>query len=181
MAVAMQYGRVQALILALWIVCGSMFWGIFAGFGLAAILATYSNLLILMKIIAGLYLLWLAFKSARSALSKEQIKLPKVTSKNKSNLRHFLSGVLLHLTNPKAIFVWLSIVSIALPAGSSMFSAFVVVLSCSIVSILVFTSYAILFSTNTARRLYLNFRTGFDGLMSVCFSYAGIRMLFGKI
>ncbi len=181
MAVAMQHGRVQALILSLGIVCGSMFWGILAGFGLASILATYSNLLIIMKITAGLYLLWLAFKSARSAFSKKPIVMPALTLKKESNFKHFLSGILLHLTNPKAIFVWLSIVSIALPSGSSMTRAYVVVFCCSLVSIFVFTSYALLFSTKSARQLYLNFRRGFDGLMTVCFSYAGIRMLFGKI
>ena len=84
MAVAMQHGRVQALILSLGIVCGSMFWGILAGFGLASILATYSNLLIIMKITAGLYLLWLAFKSARSAFSKKPIVMPALTLKKES-------------------------------------------------------------------------------------------------
>lgn len=180
MATAMKKGRIPALILALGVVCGSLFWGVLAGFGLAAILAAYSDLLILMKIIAGLYLLWLGFKSAKSALSEQDIMMPEMTSESEGNSKYFLMGVLLHLTNPKAIFVWLSIVSIALPIGSSINNALVVVLCCSVVSVMVFTSYALLFSTVTARNTYLKFRRGIDGVMSVCFSYAGLRMLFGK-
>jgi len=72
-AVAMQYGSIQALILALGIVCGSMFWGILAGFGLAANLATFSNLLILIKIIAGLHLLWLVFNHQGQRFRKNRL------------------------------------------------------------------------------------------------------------
>ena len=181
MATAMKNGRMPALILVAGVVCGSLFWGALAGFGLAAILAKYSNLLIFMKIIAGFYLLWLGFKSAKSALSKQDVTMPEVISVNEGNSKYFLTGVMLHLANPKAIFVWLTIVSIALPTGSSMMNAVAVVLCCSAVSVIVFTSYALLFSTVTARQIYLKLRRGFDGVMCACFSYAGIRMIFGKI
>ena len=181
MATAMQNGRKKALFLAMGVETGSLFWGVLAGFGLAAVLATYSNLLIAMKIMAGLYLLWLAFKSARSALAVHSDELAAIKVSRNSDLKHFNRGVLLHLTNPKAIFVWLSIISIGLPSGSTTASIFMVVVCCSIISTIVFAGYAFLFSTKIARETYLKFRRGFDSVMCVCFGYAGIRLLSGKI
>lgn len=70
MATAMNAGRKSALILALGIVSGSVAWGLLAAFGLSAVLATYSGALIAMKIIGGLYLLWLAARSARSVQAR---------------------------------------------------------------------------------------------------------------
>lgn len=180
MTAAVNYGRIPSLLLAAGIVCGSLFWGILAAFGLATVLATFSNLLLLMKIAAGSYLLWLAYKSGKSAMSsgKETVLDAKVEKKGYLNL--FLSGVTLHLTNPKAIFVWLSIVSIAQPNGMTMQSAFAVVFFCGVISATVFISYALLFSTKYVRNLYLKIRRGFDGVLCLCFGYAGVRMLFNK-
>jgi threonine/homoserine/homoserine lactone efflux protein len=68
MGTAMASGRKPALILSLGIIVGSCFWGVLAAFGLSTVLHHYSSFLFLMKLLAGMYLLWLAFRAARSAL-----------------------------------------------------------------------------------------------------------------
>ena len=65
----MASGRKPALILSLGIIVGSCFWGVLAAFGLSAVLVHYSSLLFAMKIMAGIYLLWLALRSVRSVIS----------------------------------------------------------------------------------------------------------------
>jgi threonine efflux protein len=177
MATAMHEGRKSALIFALGVVSGSVFWGLLAAFGLAAVLATYARALIVLKIAGGLYLLWLAGKSARAAWSSTPTSIRSRNGERSSNVGTYLSGAAMHLTNPKAIFLWLSIVSLALPAGAQARDAMLVVLGCAVLALFVFCSYAIAFSTVRARKFYQSLRRWFEGTLAVLFAYAGIRML----
>jgi hypothetical protein len=95
MSLAMSAGRKSALTFALGVVSGSFFWALLASLGLSAVLATYSECLVAIKIAGGLYLLWLGFKSARSAFSAE--KLPTNTAREGEPLKRlYLRGLLLH-------------------------------------------------------------------------------------
>ncbi len=79
MAVAMQYGRRAALTLAAGVITGSLTWAALAATGLSALLATYADALLAIKICGGLYLLYLAWKSGCAALQakgKAAIKAP---------------------------------------------------------------------------------------------------------
>ena len=181
MSVAMNAGRASALTLAAGVVMGSLTWGWLAAFGLATVLATWSHALIVLKVIGGLYLLWLAFKAARSALRKGDIPVQSGALAASSRAALFTRGAAMHLTNPKAIFVWLSIVSMALPAGAAPGQALPIVIGCNILGVCVFGGYAILFSTPLARRIYRAIRRGFEGTVAVFFSYAGLKMLFSKL
>ncbi|MGS2718798.1 LysE family translocator [Eionea flava] len=188
MGVAMSSGRRPAMMLALGIILGSGFWGVLAAFGLSTVLTHYVSLLYAMKIAAGFYLLWLAYQSARSAfftasLNKKLNISPEnsgasINRNNNVYQRLFVRGLLLHLTNPKAIFVWLSIVTFSVPASASSQYMFVVVFGCSLIGIIVFLSYAFLFSTVSAQRVYCRLQVFFDGFLAVLFSIAAMRMLF---
>lgn len=86
----------------------------------------------------------------------------------------------MYLTNPKAIFVWLSIVALALPSGSCQGHAFAVVASCAALGACVFFGYAIAFSTTVARSVYLATQRWFNATLSVVFAYAGVRLLMSR-
>jgi threonine/homoserine/homoserine lactone efflux protein len=179
MSLAMSSGRRAALTFALGVVSGSFFWALLALLGLSAVLATYSQCLVAIRIAGGLYLLWLGVKSARSAFSNST--LPASTTRPDEPLRRlYLRGLLLHLTNPKAILVWLSIVSLAAsPAGGASHMA-PVVLGCMCIGVSVFSSYAMLFSTASARRIYVAIRRWLDGSLAIMFGVAGLKMLASK-
>ncbi|RAS25861.1 LysE family translocator [Paraburkholderia bryophila] len=179
MSLAMSAGRRAALTFALGVVSGSFFWALLASLGLSAVLASYSEGLVAIKIAGGLYLLWLGFKSARSAFSTEA--LPTSSARpDEPPQRLYLRGLLLHLTNPKAVLVWLSIVSLAMsPAGGGSHTL-PVVLGCMCIGVSVFSSYAVLFSTASARRIYLAIRRWLDGSLAIMFGIAGLKMLTSK-
>jgi threonine efflux protein len=176
MSLAMGSGRKAAFAFALGVMSGSFSWALLASLGLSAVLATYSQLLVAIRVVGGLYLLWLAWKSARSALTPQQ-PLASVTRVPESSRRLYVRGLLLHLTNPKAILVWLSIVSLAIPASGGAANTAPVVLGCMAIGVCVFSSYAILFSTETARRVYGSIRRWLDGTLAVVFSVAGLKLL----
>lgn len=179
MSLAMSAGRRSALTFALGVMSGSFFWALLASLGLSAVLATYSECLVAIKIAGGLYLLWLGVKSARSAFRPG--KLPAATARQDEPFRRlYLRGLALHLTNPKAILVWLSIVSLAVsPAGGASHTV-PVVLGCMCIGASVFSSYAVLFSTASARRVYVAIRRWLDGSLAIMFGIAGFKLLTSK-
>ena len=89
-------------------------------------------------------------------------------------------GLAMHLTNPKSIVVWLSVVSLALPAGARQADALAFVVSCAAISASIFSTYALAFSTHAARRAYRAGERWVNAVLAGVFAYAGVRMLFAS-
>lgn len=178
MSTAMTQGRRAALVIALGIFAGSFTWAMAASFGLATLLRHYGEALNFLKMVGGVYLLYLAFKAARSAMRKDQPVIEQaaeIKCQNPGTI--FLRGYLIHLTNPKAIFGWLAIISLGLPPGASMGSLLFVVGGCLTTGFSVFCGYALLFSTARALRMYKASRRYIDGAMALLFGAASAKML----
>lgn len=174
MEIAANKGRQPALIFAAGVLLGSLAWAILAVLGVATLLSAHANLLYWFKVIGGIYLFWLSYKSVKRIFSTE--------SKHSINskLVHrklFLQGLALHLTNPKAIFTWLAIVTLALPDNITYLMSFTIVLACMALGILVFGGYAIIFSTSKAQTVYKNFGKWLDGVAAIIFGAAGYKLL----
>ncbi len=177
MGTAMAHGRSQALALAAGVICGSLLWGTLAAFGLATLLQSYSSALVVMKVLGGAYLLWLAWKAARAACCAAPLDAGATAVAAGSYGRTFARGAAMHLTNPKAIFVWLSMVSMALPRSAGTGAAMTVVAGCGLIAATVFSGYALAFSTSAARRAYQAVHRWFNATLSCVYACAGLRML----
>jgi threonine/homoserine/homoserine lactone efflux protein len=105
MGAAMSRGRRAATALTAGVVTGSWTWAVLAATGIAAVLSTYAQALLFIKIGGGLYLLHLALKAARSAMAPAPAEVTPVAEG--SELRSlYRRGLLLHVGNPKAILGW---------------------------------------------------------------------------
>ena len=124
------------------------------------------------------YLMFLAYKSARSALSRKEIAIKAMTG-SKSTL--FTKGLLLHATNPKAILFFGSLYSLGVPVGSSMGELAVVIVAVGIQSFVIFHGYAILFSSKAMTQLYLRLRRWFEGVFAIGFGAASFKILTARI
>lgn len=180
MGVAMRYGRPSALALAAGVITGSMLWATLVAYGLSTLLLAWSEALIAIKLVGGCYLLWLAFKAARSAGRKGEGTLTGKTVAEATPGAFWRRGMLLHLANPKAIMVWLAIISLGMHPGAPAATLPMIVGGCALLGILVFGSYALLFSTAAAGRFYLRARRLIEGTFALFFGAAGIKMLTGK-
>ncbi|GLU33224.1 LysE family translocator [Trinickia caryophylli] len=174
MSIAAQSGRKAALAFACGVISGSMFWAVVATAGISAALVAYSHFILAIKIFGGLYLLWLAFKSGRAALAVPVRDVSRV-QRPQALRTLYVKGALLHLTNPKAILVWVSIVALASNNSGAGHGA--VIPGCAFIGSFVFSGYAILFSMASARRLYVRTRRALEGCLAVVFGVAGIRLL----
>lgn len=176
-------GRRSGLAMAAGVFAGSCTWAITASVGLAALLTRYAGLLQMVKIAGGLYLLYLAYRALRSA--SRAVDMPSLAAADRapsrSLRRTFLLGYAIHLTNPKAIFAWVAIISLGLPAGAPAASVVLIVGGCLLTGLVAFTTYAILFSTGPAFRAYRAARRRIDAAMGVLFAAAGIKLLLSRI
>ena len=174
MSIAANHGRKAALTFSLGVLSSSMLWASVAVLGVSAALIAYAPFIVAIRIFGGLYLLWLAFKSARNALGRvppavsETARTPTLTS-------IYCRGAMLHLINPKAILVWVSIV--ALSSGGTRQSQGALVVGCAAIGCGVFAGYAWLFSMEPVRRIYMRTHKALDGCLAVVFGVAGIRLL----
>lgn len=174
MSIAANDGRKAALAFAAGVISGSMFWATVAAVGISGALIAYSEFIVAIKIAGGLYLLWLAFKSGRAVLSTSVAMSPKAGQPTPLKTL-YTKGALLHLTNPKAVLVWVSIVALSSNGSGATHAA--VIPGCAVIGCLVFSGYAFLFSMDSARRLYTRARRGLEGSLAVVFAMTGIKLL----
>lgn len=176
MGMAMNAGRRPALWLTLGILSGSWFWGVLAALGISQLLASFGAALMVMKVLCGVYLLWLAFKSGRSAL-RPHAAAAAHTQAAVDARSLYLRGLAMHLTNPKAVLSWLATVTVGIPAGASPHLAWVVVGGCMLMGVGIFGGYALAFSTPAARLVYARARRGLEGMLAAVFGMAGMQLL----
>ena len=180
-ATSMTSGRAAGVSLALGVYTGSFIWACLTTAGLAAILTAYAGLLTLLKIVGGLYLLWLAWKSLRSAMKSDDIHLASLANRELNRRQLYFKGLALHLTNPKAIFAWLSMISLGIPPGAPTSIMAVFIGGCLLIGCTSFVGLAILFSTGPVRRGYTRARRYIDGFVAVFFAAAGLKLLTARI
>ena len=179
MATAMQHGRRSALSLAAGVVTGSMSWAALAATGVSALLAAYAHALYAIKILGGIYLLYLAWKAAKSEFEPRDFALAAPdTVPNAGSL--YLRGLLLHLTNPKAVLAWIAIISLGLRPDAAPHAMAWVLVGCATLSVLVFGTYALAFSTAVMVRGYRRARRWINAALAGFFALAGVRLLMSK-
>lgn len=171
----MSHGRRAGLCLAAGVLSGSLLWSTTAAFGLAAMLHANVWLFELLRYCGALYLLFLALKSLHSAVHPTRATLP--ASQAGTSRGHYLRGLLIHLTNPKAILFFASLYSIGVPAGARPAALLSVILAVGALSTVIFLGYALLFSNATARRLYVKSKTMFEVAFALFFGAASLKLL----
>jgi len=174
---SMGVGRNSGISLALGIACGSFTWALLTVFGLSALLATYASALLLIKVFGGAYLLWLAYKSFKSATSSHDIEAKELAGGRRTPFGYFKRGYIIQMTNPKAALAWIAIISLGLQDGAPLWVGAVIVVGTFIMSIAVHILYALAFSTPAMVRLYGKSRRIIQGVLGTFFAFAGLRLL----
>ena len=133
-----------------------------------------------MSLFGGLYLCWLAYSVLQKARGGTT---GKVSSHNKLNTKgqqkHFLYGLGLHLTNPKAIFVWTSTIALGLDgSGGEGFMPLWIVVSCRLLGIMIFLTYAVVFSNPALTKAYLCAARTINLVVAALFAAAGLALLY---
>jgi amino acid exporter len=177
---SMSVGRPSGIALALGIATGSFTWAVMTVIGLSALLSQYAVALIAIKVFGGLYLLWLAYKSFKSAAAKHDIEAKALAGGIRTPLGYAKRGYIIQMTNPKAALAWIAMISLGLTDGAPLWVGMVIVLGTFILSIIIHVLYAVAFSTPIMVRLYGKARRGIQGVLGAFFAFAGLRFLISR-
>ncbi|WP_324727432.1 LysE family translocator [Pseudomonas chlororaphis] len=158
---SLSYGRTPGLALAAGVISGSLCWGAMTAAGVSALLMSNTQVLVWLKILGACYLLWLAYKSIRGALSASAVNLNRARAKQSRTLGFYLQGLGIHLTNPKAALTWFTVTTVGLSATAPSWASFVLVVSCAVAGFVIFCAYALAFSARSAEPFFVRTRKAF--------------------
>ena len=177
-SIAAAAGRWAGMLFGGGLAVGLAAWGVVAATGLGAVLQTSSHLLAALKVAGGLYLLWLAWGSARSAmLGGGTHGTGVVEGGETSGRRWFLRGLVLNLSNPKAVVAWMAALSVGLGAGDGAAALAVATAACILVGVAIYLAYALAFSLGPVMRAYVHARRWIEGVVATLFAAAGFALL----
>lgn len=174
---AMSVSRRSGISLALGVAGGSFCWAAITVVGLSALMAAYASALTVIKIVGGLYLLWLGFKSLRSAAAAQDIRATTLSDLKGRISAYFIRGFLIQMTNPKAALTWIAIISLGLRDDAPYWVGLLIVVGTGVLSVAIHCAYAIAFSTPLMVRLYAKARRWIQGALGAFFILAGIKLL----
>ena len=167
---SMRYGRGVGLRFGLGLAAGLAFWGIVAATGMGALLQGSIYFLTALKVFGGLYLLWLAVQSARSA-----VRHGKEAAEGNAAGRWFRRGLLLNLSNPKAVLAWMAALSMGAESGGHMVATATAL--CMLIGLANYMFYAVVFSLGGAMMAYQRLKRLLDGAVAGLFAMAGFGLL----
>ncbi|MBJ7555882.1 LysE family translocator [Marinomonas spartinae] len=177
---SMSHGRTSGLLLASGILTGSLFWSCAAALGMGAVMYANVWLFDMLRYLGGVYLLYLAYKSFLS-MGQKGIKLEPNRREGGKGNRLYLRGLMIHLTNPKAILLLGSIYALGVPKNSHVLALLPLILLLGLQSAIVVFGYALLFSNPKIRVTYFKLKRLFDGVFTVFFGMAGLKLLWSPL
>lgn len=178
---SMAHGKTSGLAVSIGVAAGTLTWSTASVLGLAAFIASYGHILYVIKIMGGLYLFYLAYKSLRSALSQDDLSAVKINADRSSLRGMFIRGYLLNMTNPKAAFGWIAIVSLGMDASSPVWVLAAIIVGTTILSLMVHIAYTLAFSTSKMVTTYAKARQPIQAILGGLFAYAGFKLLSTKL
>src|SRR5690606_24687637 len=105
---ALATGRKAAFMVVMGIATGSLLWSALAALGMGALFTALPMLLTLLKFVGGLYLLYMGYRALRTVRFGQDpnIRAGRPTA---SSFAAWRRGLLVVMTNPKAVLMWLAI------------------------------------------------------------------------
>lgn len=179
-ATSMAQGLRPGLALGVGLTLGLSVWGIFTAIGLGALIITWAPALLVLKLLGGAYLLYLAWLSAKSAMIKGDANPLSNTPPEDQGRRMIWRGFLLNMMNPKAVLAWTAVIALGQLDEGGIYAMIAVVSLCSFSGLLIYSFYALSFSADQVSALYSRGRRWFDGFFAVGFGLAGLKLMFSR-
>ena len=175
MGISMARGRSAGFNFTAGCMTGATTWAVLAGFGLSVWLTSYANSIAILKILGGLYLIWMAYKSLKSVLTADEKLVDK--SKSVADGGFYFRGLALHLTNPKAILGWAAVITLSQAETGSVSVLVFTLLGCLMITFSIHFTYAVVFASRVATTTYARARRWVESILATVFGYAGLRLL----
>ncbi len=176
-SVSLSQGRQKGLFVVGGVASGMLVWSLATAYGLATVIDLFPHSLTAMKILGGGYLLWLALKGLRAAIQNKPGAISP-SGKTLSNTQAYLRGLLVLLTNPKAVMMWAAVATFLFGAGLNAEQVFLFGPLGAVSGFIIYGAYAVLFSTGMATRFYQRFSRMVELLFAASFGALGGKLVF---
>ncbi len=154
--------------------CGLAFmaaaWTMMALIGLDGLFRLFPWAHLTFKIIGALYLVFIAWRTWRSAHDG-------VGAAARPNAQAFLGGLLVNLANPKSILFVFSVLVVIFPPGLYALQKSIIVVNHLIVEIVAYTSFAMLLSTGPVSARYIRAKPVIDRFAALVLGGLGVRLI----
>lgn len=181
---ALAKGRRAALVTVLGVMAASTLWSAAAAFGMGALMLANAWALEVVRYAGGAYLLFLAWRSARSAWrghAAVTVQGNGATVRPMPARTAFLRGLAVHLANPKAVLFFASLYALAVPPDASVGSLSLVMLAIGVPGLTIYALYAVLFSVPSIAAGYVRMRRGAEAVFALAFGALALRVLTSRM
>lgn len=172
---AIAQGRSAGIAAALGMGVGGACLGGLALLGLSALLLRAEAVFLLVKVLGGLYLVYLGFRIFRDASAPISIESGG-PDRAKSLGGNLVMGLLIQLSNPKTVIVYGSIFAALLPAEPERWLMFALVPMLFGIEASWYLAVALVFSASAPRRAYLRAKTWIDRTAGAVMAGLGLRL-----
>ena len=177
---ALGAGRRAALWTVAGVATGMLVWAALVAFGLGAVLALYPALLSGMKLLGGAYLLWLAFRAGRAAWAGGAPSV-RADGTARTPRASWWRGMLVVLTNPKALLMWSAVATFLFGSGLSAWQVAGFGSVGAVSAALIYGAYALLFSSGVASRAYARAARAVEAGTGAAFGALGGRLVWDGV
>ena len=174
LGVATSRGRLPAVVTAFGVACGSIILASATVLGITTVFAEVASVMTAIRYIGAGYLLWLAYKAFRNAISVPDLHLKPMPSV--SAWRAGFTGFTLQITNPKAILFWLAIASVGGVGNAPPHVIALFIAGAFVNSFVGHGAYALLLSAGPVRRVYFRFRRWIESGLCGFFAVASYTL-----
>ena len=167
-------GRGPALVASAGIATGSVVINVLTLLGVGLLLSQAAWAMTGLRWIGAAYLAWLACGSLRKAVAPPAVTVADVPAA--SARRYFAMGMLLQVTNPKAIAFWLAIAAVGATQGGGWTIVAAFVAGAWVISFGCHGAWAVLLSARPVRDLYARFRRWVEGALGGFMALMALRL-----
>jgi len=175
---AVARSRNHGLVTAMGTGVGAAIFALLALLGLQAFLLAVPVAYTALKIVGGVYLLWLAYKIIRH--SREPLSMGKVSMGEKTLLATFRDGLFTQLSNPKTAVVFASIFTALLPREIPAYYYIALPLISFIIDAGWYSLVTVALSTERSRNVYIRFKTAIDRVAGSVMALLGLKLIFSS-
>lgn len=180
-SVGLAQGRQPALFVVTGISSRMLVWSMATALGLGALIEAFPMSLFLLKLLSGGYLLFLGLKAARATFRGGPSATIAPDARPLSNGTAWRRGLLVLLSNPKAALMWAAVASFLFGQGLNAWHVLAFGPMGALSGLVIYGTYAMLFSTGAAMRGYARFARWFEGLFAAAFGVMGASLLWSGL
>ncbi|MEM6665117.1 MAG: LysE family translocator [Pseudomonadota bacterium] len=175
-SVSLRQGRLAGFFVVLGVASGILIWVLACATGVIGLLTTYPVLGTGLKLLGGAYLVYLAARAVRAALTNTPTSI-KASATHYSLSGAWRLGALVVLTNPKAALMWLAVSAFVFAGGATPTQFLLFFPIGSLTAIAIYGAYAVLFSTRTANQIFARFSRWIELAFGTVFGTLGARLV----